>query len=167
MRKLTGIIFLAALLALGCTQSQVLVNPETGQVARVSHTSWGWGLAGLAAAASASEAQKQAVADYKSMGFVEPDKVGTSGFDLAQKNDPLQPPVIGKVLPGSPAEQAGMKVGDVIMARNGREVKNVGEMLSQPKVKPGDITEWRLRREGRIVECSTVAVTVTQLLKKD
>jgi regulator of sigma E protease len=59
---------------------------------------------------------------------------------------PDQPNVITDLEPGMPAEKAGLKVGDVIMALDGKPVKAIAQMISllqQSKDKPVAITVQR------------------------
>jgi serine protease Do len=55
--------------------------------------------------------------------------------------------LIGDVLPGHPAAEAGMKPGDVILAVNGETVENSGDLSRKiAAIRPGDnakITVWR------------------------
>ncbi len=59
---------------------------------------------------------------------------------------PDQPAVITELEPGMPAEKAGMKVGDLIVAVNGQPVRAVAEMISmlqKTKDRPVEITAQR------------------------
>lgn len=51
-----------------------------------------------------------------------------------------------KVEPGSAAEQAGARVGDVILSSNGNDARE-GKVF--PDYRPGPIYTLRLRRDGR------------------
>jgi regulator of sigma E protease len=64
---------------------------------------------------------------------------------------PDQPNVITDLEPGMPAEKAGLKVGDVIVALDGKPVKAIAQMISllqQSKDKPVAIT---VQRGGELV----------------
>ncbi len=72
-------------------------------------------------------------------------QIGTAGWD------PQQPNVITDLEPGMPAEQAGMKEGDVIVSMDGKPVPHLAAMieyLKQTKDKPIDVT---VRRDGKEV----------------
>jgi len=53
---------------------------------------------------------------------------------------------IGGVIPGSPAEHAGLKEGDVIFAVNGHNVQNTGELGYQIRLNMGQTITMRVRR---------------------
>lgn len=162
------VLFLLLVALTGCQtvpSSQVMVNPDTGEAKMVSHHSWGWGVAGVAAAVGAQQAQKSDIETLKKAGYVEIEKVGTSGYGLADKS-PLAPPVIGVVHPNGPAAKVGMKTGDLITHRNGVEIKNVGDLKSQPRVNIGDTTEWKVLRDGKTIIFTTVAVPASQMLER-
>ncbi|MGQ9656928.1 MAG: M20/M25/M40 family metallo-hydrolase [Fimbriimonadales bacterium] len=54
------------------------------------------------------------------------------------------------VSPGSPAEQAGLKAGDRIVAVMGQQVKNIEELTSlYEKMEPGKPVEFTIVREGK------------------
>jgi Do/DeqQ family serine protease len=67
-------------------------------------------------------------------------KLGATSFDGA---------AIANVQPGSPAEKAGLRQGDVITAMNGRTVRNAAELRARLGLTPvGDRAELRIMRGG-------------------
>jgi hypothetical protein len=69
-------VLIATLLVftLGCAKVPmhvIMVNPETKKSIYVTHSSWGWGMAGLAAAINAEQQQKKAIEAAKQMGYTE------------------------------------------------------------------------------------------------
>ena len=57
--------------------------------------------------------------------------------------------LIAQVMKGSPAERAGLKVGDIIIALNGRKLDSVRDLqLSIMKTKPGTIVSLTVIRKG-------------------
>ncbi|MDR2637809.1 MAG: Do family serine endopeptidase [Zoogloeaceae bacterium] len=70
-------------------------------------------------------------------------------FGLADTEGAL----IAGVVPGSPADTAGIKPGDVLLAVNGQGVKDTQQMLDAiVDIKPGEETLFRLRRAKNILE---------------
>ncbi len=59
--------------------------------------------------------------------------------------------VITEVVPGAPAELAGLKQGDVIYEIAGRDVKNVAETGRLVRIKQGRQVEFLVRRAGESV----------------
>ncbi|OGO52859.1 MAG: hypothetical protein A2148_05635 [Chloroflexi bacterium RBG_16_68_14] len=53
---------------------------------------------------------------------------------------------IAEVVPGSPAEEAGLKPGDTIFAVNGREVQSIGELGYQIRLNLGETVTFKVRR---------------------
>ncbi len=61
--------------------------------------------------------------------------------------------LIAGIVRGSPADQAGVKPGDVLLAVNGKPVKDPQVMLDLiAGLKPGESASFRLRRDKGIVE---------------
>jgi S1-C subfamily serine protease len=49
---------------------------------------------------------------------------------------------IGAVVPGGPADQAGLKIGDIIVALNGNPVKNTADFVGSVfALKPGTVAK--------------------------
>jgi S1-C subfamily serine protease len=61
------------------------------------------------------------------------------------------------VLSGSPADQAGIKVGDIILSAGGEEInpdQNLAYLIS--KYKPGDAVSLKINRDGKEMEVKVV-----------
>lgn len=84
---------------------------------------------------------------------------GVMGVSLTTRN-PLSPIVqISRVLPGSPADQAGLKSADFLIEANGSEINRVGIFDSVVKSSyAGDILNLRVRT-GKDVRSVTVELT--------
>ena len=87
---------------------------------------------------------------------------------------PCMPAVIDSVLPGSPAEKAGLRKGDVMMAVNGQEVTTFGQLTDRLSAIGDRISEMpadslALRRVTLVYQrdgqCDTIAATLTADLK--
>lgn len=62
---------------------------------------------------------------------------------------PVLPPVIGRVQPGSPAEQAGMLAGDRIVAIDGVVIEHWGQGAMAIRQAPERTLAFELERQGR------------------
>ena len=60
-----------------------------------------------------------------------------------------QEPVVQMVLPGAPAEGAGLEDGDRILALNGQDVQFWHEVMRYVQDRPGEEMEVRVERDGR------------------
>lgn len=72
--------------------------------------------------------------------------------------------LVNKVTPGSGADKAGVQVGDVILAYNGRDIETSRDL--PPLVgatKPGTVAELKIFRDGKTI---TLPVTVGELKGK-
>ena len=59
--------------------------------------------------------------------------------------------MVSKVVPGSPAEKAGMRPEDIILQAGGREVDNRGDLIRMITLSAGSEMEWMVERGGRQV----------------
>jgi hypothetical protein len=75
MNKLIkSLVFVTLIGLVGCATTPmnvIMTNPTTKKSVYISHSSWGWGFAGIAAAIDAEQQQKKAIAAAKMMGFTE------------------------------------------------------------------------------------------------
>jgi len=63
-------------------------------------------------------------------------------------------PVVGKLVPGSVAEQGGLRPGDRIVSIDGSEVRVWEEVVAAVRRRPGETVRLGLRRDGQSVEIS-------------
>ncbi len=76
---------------------------------------------------------------------------------------PRLTPQIGSVTPGSPAERAGLRVGDLVLAVAGQPVYTPEELMQAIQKRGGQTFEVTVEREGRPL---TLAVTATVIKEK-
>jgi C-terminal processing protease CtpA/Prc len=87
------------------------------------------------------------------------------GINLGSSRDEVADGVaIASVSPGGPAEDAGLKAGDVITELNGKALKRDGEDSAREKllkgmrdVKPGEKVALTYRRDGKVAKVNVVA----------
>jgi serine protease Do len=83
---------------------------------------------------------------------------GILGLATTNPESMFAKPEVGKVREGSPAQEAGVKAGDVIIAVDGKKVTRQAEVLQAlgPKY-AGDSVELQLDRQGEMI---TLTVTL-------
>jgi len=62
------------------------------------------------------------------------------------------PPLIDQVVPGKPAEAAGLRAGDRIVAVDGAAVQSPGDVALTTNARPGEPTVFRVERDGAPLE---------------
>jgi C-terminal processing protease CtpA/Prc len=75
---------------------------------------------------------------------------GWVGVELERKEDDYGPMTVTKIIEGSPAEGAGIQIGDVLVAINGIPLQEGNrEKLSEARAasKPGQSVTWTIRRD--------------------
>ena len=84
--------------------------------------------------------------------------------DIAEAIGVKEGILVAQVMKGSPADKAGLKVGDIIIALNGRKLEDVRDLqLSIMKTKPGTEVTLTIIREGKRKE---IKVKVGELPEK-
>ncbi len=80
-------------------------------------------------------------------------------YALALGLSSTQGALVTDVVKGSPAEEAGLKPGDVIVTFDGKAIRNADETLSRIRSKKaGEVAELTLLRKGRTLETSVTAI---------
>jgi regulator of sigma E protease len=62
------------------------------------------------------------------------------------------PVAFGAIQPGSPAERAGLKRGDILLEIDGDEVENAGFFIDRVTASKGQPMRLKVEREGKIIE---------------
>ena len=62
---------------------------------------------------------------------------------------PSEPMTVMELSPGSPADKAGIEVGDVIVQAQGRKIRNVDELIEVTKPRAGKPTTYLIERDGK------------------
>ncbi len=73
-------------------------------------------------------------------------------FFFAVYGKPETSPEVGEILPGSAAETAGFKVGDIITELNGTPIKRFEEIRRIATLHPGEPLSFTLMRQGKEVK---------------
>ena len=124
------------------SQSEVCVGLFEGLASRAPLTLTLRGADGaqrVARFSFASAAERRALTDPASS----PDCLGLQVRQLPT------PAVLGKVTPGGPAAQAGLRAGDEIVGINGEPVHDYQQLVAAVRAHPGDAIAVQYRREGR------------------
>ena len=74
----------------------------------------------------------------------------------------LGPPVIEDVLPGKPAQRAGLRSGDRIVAVDGTPMSSPGDVASLTNAQPGATLVYRIVRDGATLEVPVQIEAVDQ-----
>lgn len=62
---------------------------------------------------------------------------------------PAEPMQIGHVVPDSPAAEAGLQEGDIIVMADGKPIANVSELIDATAPRAGEPTEYVVERDGK------------------
>jgi hypothetical protein len=92
------------------------------------------------------------------LGLMDAKNYVTAGFQSDDNN------AIVHIEPGSPAEAAGMQLGDIIKTSGGIEINNNKELSKRDRPAAGDVRDYIVDRDGSDV---TIQLTFTELSDKD
>jgi regulator of sigma E protease len=90
---------------------------------------------------------------------LEGDLLGKLGFNPAQ---PVVPPIVGEVLPGSAAERSGMHVGDRVVAVDGMAVTQWENFVQRVRMSPGKVLHVEIDRAGQPIKLNIQADRVQE-----
>jgi len=86
-----------------------------------------------------------------------------ASFNMAW-GKPVVPPVLDQVIAGSPAEKAGFRVGDRIVAFNGDPITDFRQLADRVGPHPGDRVTLAVERAGRRL---VVPLTIGTVIERD
>ena len=81
--------------------------------------------------------------------------------DTLPPMQPAEPMQVGHVVPDSPAAEAGLQEGDVIVMADGKAITSVSELIDATSPRAGQPTEYVIERDGKALP----PVTITPLDK--
>jgi regulator of sigma E protease len=84
------------------------------------------------------------------------------GVLFATVGQPFTPPVIGKILPGSAAEQAGLRPGDRVLSVDGSDVMRFEELQRIILLNPGETLALRILRDGQETSLTATPLAVDE-----
>lgn len=91
-------------------------------------------------------------------GAAEPDPIKGLGLEFFQ---PKTRPLLAQVEPGSPADQAGLKVGDKILAADGNKMELWQPWVDYVKARPGQVIGLTVLREAQELQLQVTPALVT------
>jgi S1-C subfamily serine protease len=77
--------------------------------------------------------------------------VGTRDVVLAESPAESAGAALLQVQPGGPADEAGLRAGDIVLAINGKKVADSNDLINQTTaLKPGTRAEFSVRRSSEL-----------------
>ncbi len=77
-----------------------------------------------------------------------------TGINLGGEESPVAKTVINEVIPNTPAAQAGLQAGDIIVGADGVDFKHIGDLVSYIEKTKGTEIILRIDRKGEMVQAS-------------
>ncbi|HXV44384.1 MAG TPA: RIP metalloprotease RseP [Anaerolineae bacterium] len=77
-----------------------------------------------------------------------------TGINLQGEEAPVAQTVINEVISNTPAAEAGLQAGDIIMGAEGVDFKHVGDLVSYIEKTKGTEVTLRVERNGEIIQAS-------------
>ena len=76
---------------------------------------------------------------------------------------PFMPPLVGEMVPGEPAERAGLQVGDRVLRVDGKPVEDAAELRRLVRAETGGKRQlWQVSRNGELLEIAVTPQAVQQ-----
>ena len=76
---------------------------------------------------------------------------------------PFMPPLVGEMVPGEPAERAGLQVGDRVLRVDGKPVEDAAELRRLVRAETGGKPQlWQVSRNGELLEIAVTPQAVQQ-----
>ena len=76
---------------------------------------------------------------------------------------PFMPPLVGEMVPGEPAERAGLQVGDRVLRVDGKPVEDAAELRRLVRAETGGKPQlWQVSRNGELLEIAVAPQAVQQ-----
>ena len=76
---------------------------------------------------------------------------------------PFMPPLVGEMVPGEPAERAGLQVGDRVLRDDGKPVEDAAELRRLVRAETGGKRQlWQVSRNGELLEIAVAPQAVQQ-----
>ena len=74
----------------------------------------------------------------------------------------LGPPIVEQVVPGKPAERAGVHAGDKVLAVDGRPTRSPSDVASATNARPGATVTYQIERNGATLDLPVTVESVEQ-----
>ena len=75
------------------------------------------------------------------------------------------PPVVMKIFQNSPAYNAGIRLGDILVEKDGQKITSMNDLRSMPKIELGNPVKYKFRRGDQIFEVILIPVSASSLTK--
>ena len=89
----------------------------------------------------------------------DPDPVAGLGITL---QFPKIPPIVGEILPDSPAQRAGIKTGDVLRRVNDQQIDDWKLWVEYVRERPGKALDMEIERDGKTIQLTLIPDSITE-----
>lgn len=104
-------------------------------------------------------------------GYVSKPYIGVSVADVSSETQSYGLPAgaaVKEIVEGSPAEQAGLEINDIITEANGKEIKSSSDLVDMVKsASVGDVLKLKVYRQGKTIDIDITVSEKIQSAKQD